>query len=60
LAICDSYESHTYLTKLGVCYLSDETVDVPVPEVVGKDYRLEQISVLYDELLSTGEPFNDP
>ena len=40
-------------------YLSYEAVNIPVPEVMGQNNRLEEVIVLDDELFAWGEPFNN-
>lgn len=40
-------------------YLSDEAVDVPMPEVSWKDLALEGLTVLDEKLLSVAQPADD-
>lgn len=40
-------------------YLSDEAVDVPMPEVSRKDFALEGLAILDEKLLSVAQPADD-
>ena len=40
-------------------YLSNEAVDVAVPEVMWEDDWLKEVSVFDDELFARGEPLNN-
>ncbi len=39
--------------------LSDEAVDVPVPEVPGEDDLLEILNIFYGKFFAIGQPLDD-
>lgn len=40
-------------------YLSNEAVDVPVPEVLWQHSLFEHLRLPYQEILAIGQPLND-